>query len=117
MVGIQALSANLLPPPDGGVDSIAALQDTLRGFLAENGALVERAGVLIGFGYDDAQLAEHRHPTREDLDAISTDIPIYVLHQSGHLGAANSKALEIAGVTAETPDPAGGVIRRQVGST
>jgi predicted amidohydrolase YtcJ/putative hemolysin len=117
MVGIQALSANLLPAPDGPVNDIAALQDTMRAYLAENPERVAQANLLIGFGYDDAQLAEQRHPTRDDLDAISTEIPIYILHQSGHLGVANSKALEIAGITADTPDPSGGVIRRREGST
>ncbi len=47
------------------------------------------------------QLKEQRHPTRHDLDEVSKDIPVYVIHQSGHLGAANSKALEIAGINAE----------------
>ncbi len=117
MVGIQALSANLLPAPDGTVNDIPALQGVMRAYLAAYPERVAGANLLLGFGYDDAQLAEQRHPTRDDLDAISTEIPIYVLHQSGHLGVANSKALEIAGITADTPDPAGGVIRRREGST
>ena len=45
-------------------------------------------------------------------NAVSADIPIMIVHQSGHIGVANSKALEIAGVTAETEAPPGGVIRR-----
>ncbi|SEA90849.1 amidohydrolase family protein [Rubrimonas cliftonensis] len=117
MIGIQALSANLLPAPDGTVNDIPALQEVMRAYLAANPERVSRAGLLMGFGYDDAQLAEQRHPTRVDLDAISTEIPIYILHQSGHLGVANSKALEVAGMTADTPDPAGGVIRRREGGT
>ena len=116
MIGIQALSANLLPAPDGDVNDIPALQLKLRDYAAAYPDRVERAGLILGFGYDDAQLAEVRHPTRDDLDAVSTEIPIYVLHQSGHLGVANSKALEIAGITADTPDPAGGVIRRRPGT-
>jgi predicted amidohydrolase YtcJ len=98
------------------VNDIPAVQEVMRAYLAANPDRVARAGLLMGFGYDDAQLAEERHPTRDDLDAISTEIPIYILHQSGHLGVANSKALEVAGTTAETPDPAGGVIRRREGS-
>ncbi len=117
MIGIQALSANLLPAPDGTVNDIPALQEVMRAYLAANPDRVARAGLLMGFGYDDAQLAEERHPTRDDLDAISTEIPIYILHQSGHLGVANSKALEIARITADSPDPAGGVIRRREGSS
>ena len=71
---------------------------------------------MLGFGYDDAQLAEKRHPARDELDAVSTEIPVYAVHQSGHLGVVNSKALELAGITADTPDPAWGVIRRCAGT-
>ena len=73
-------------------------------------------GVVIGFGYDDSQLAEKRHPTAEDLDAVSTELPLIVIHQSGHLHALNSKALQMAEITAATDDPQGGVIRRKPGS-
>lgn len=114
-VGLQAMSANLLPAPDGEGNSIADLQRIARQWLAANKTFVDRYGVLIGFGYDDSQVREQRHPTRTDLDAISTDIPILFIHQSGHLGAANSKALAAAGVTAQTPDPEGGVFRRETG--
>lgn len=110
--GLQALSANLLAPPDGDVTDIASLQGTLRVWVEENAEAVERAGVVIGFGYDNAQLAELRHPIREELDAVSTDLPIIIVHQSGHLGVANSKALELVGFDASTPDPAGGIIQR-----
>ncbi|PRY22219.1 hypothetical protein CLV78_107143 [Aliiruegeria haliotis] len=110
--GLQALSANLLAPPDGDVRDIASLQQTLRDWTSKHSEAVEKAGVVIGFGYDNAQLAEQRHPTREDLDAVSRDLPVIIVHQSGHLGVANSKALEVVGFDASTQDPAGGVIRR-----
>jgi predicted amidohydrolase YtcJ len=111
--GLQALSANLLSPPDGEVTDIASLQRTLRDWMAANRQAVDRIRLVVGFGYDNAQLAELRHPTRDDLDAVTTEIPVLVIHQSGHLVAANSKALEVGGITAETPDPTGGVIRRR----
>lgn len=114
--GLQALSANLLAPPDGKVTDIASLQQAVRRWMAENQALLKKWNLVIGFGYDMATLAEQRHPTREDLDAISTDLPILLLHQSGHMVAVNSTGLALAGVTAETPDPEGGVIRRLPGS-
>ena len=113
-VGFQSLAANLLPPPDGDVSSIEGLQDKLRAWA--QGDLSERLGWVIGFGYDDAQLAEKRHPTRDDLDAVASDLPVFVIHQSGHLYAANSVLLELAGITASTEDPAGGIIRRRPGS-
>lgn len=112
MGGLQALSANLLAPPDGKVTDIASLQDSLRTWMEENEAAVKKIKLIIGFGYDNAQLAELRHPTRQDLDAVSTEYPIMIVHQSGHLGVTNSKALELAGIDASTDNPPGGVIQR-----
>ena len=113
-VGFQALSANLLPPPDADVDSLAVLQEKL-GQWGE-GELSAKLGWIIGFGYDDSQLAEKRHPNRDDLDAVSSEKPVFIIHQSGHLYVANSELLEMAGITAETDDPDGGVIQRRPGS-
>src|SRR5512139_4062815 len=114
--GVQALSANLLAPPDGTVTDIASMQKVVREWMAANDAAVKKIGLVVGFGYDNASLAEHRHPNRDDLDQISKDIPVMMWHQSGHMVAVNSKALELTGMTAETPDPAGGVIQRRSGS-
>ena len=116
MIGLQASTANLLPPPDGTGKDIASLQALLTDWAANNKEAVEKIGWIAGFGYDDSQLAEQRHPTRDDLDKVSKDLPIIIIHQSGHLGVANSKALEIAGETANTEDPKGGVFRRKEGS-
>jgi predicted amidohydrolase YtcJ len=116
MIGLQASTANLLPPPDGTGKDIASLQVLLTDWAANNKEAVEKVGWIAGFGYDDSQLAEQRHPTRDDLDKVSEDLPVIIIHQSGHLGVANSKALEIAGVTAKTKDPKGGVFRRKEGS-
>jgi predicted amidohydrolase YtcJ len=113
--GIQALSANLLAPPDGLVTDIASLQKTLRDWAAANAEAVKKVNLIVAFGYDNAQLKELRHPTRDDLDAVSRDVPIMIIHQSSHLAAFNSKALEMSGITAQTPDPPGGVIRRKAG--
>ena len=116
MGGLQAMSANMLAPPDGEVTDIASLQQTLRDWAAANAEAVKTTQLIVGFGYDNAQLAELRHPTRDDLDAVSQDVPVLVIHQSGHLAALNSKALEVVGYDAATEDPAGGVIRRRDGS-
>ena len=112
MGGLQALSANLLSPPDGEVTDIPSLQATLTAWMEDNAEVVDQVNMIVGFGYDNAQLAELRHPTRQDLDAVSEEVPILIIHQSGHLGVANSKALELAGVDATTENPAGGVFRR-----
>ena len=115
--GLQALSANLLAPPDGKVQDIASLQQTLRDWVQKNAAAVEKTKVIIGFGYDNAQLKELRHPTKEELDAVSKDIPVLIVHQSGHLATVNSAMLKEIGYDAGTKDPAGGVIQRKPGST
>lgn len=116
MVGLQARYANLLPAPDGEGDSIPALQKITREWMRGHADLVRKTQLVIGFGYDDSQLQEQRHPTRAELDAISKDVPILFLHQSSHMGAVNSAALAAAGVSAATADPDGGVYRREAGS-
>jgi len=67
---------------------------------------------ILGYGYDDTLLEEKRHPTRDDLDEIAPDHPICIKHISAHLAVANSKALRLAGVTDEQPDPAIGYFGR-----
>ncbi|MFZ6747535.1 amidohydrolase [Undibacterium sp. Ren11W] len=111
-VGMQANSANLLPLPDGPVNTIAQLQQVMREFIAKS-PVVKAHGVAVGFNYDDSQLKERRHPTRQELDAVSKDIPIMVIHQSGHLGVLNSKALANMKINAKSVNPSGGVIRRE----
>lgn len=112
-IGLQASTANLLPPPDGIGADIPALQAQLAHWMASGPAVLRDIGWVLGFGYDDSQLAEQRHPTRQDLDSVTADHPAMIIHQSGHFGVANSKALEMLGITAETDNPAGGVIRRE----
>lgn len=62
---------------------------------------------IQGYGYDDTLLEEKRHPTRSDLDQVAPHHPVILTHISNHFGVANSKALELAGVTENTPDPQG----------
>jgi len=71
---------------------------------------------VSGFNYDDTLLAERRHPTRAELDAVSTDHPVVATHVSGHMLVGNSLALAAVGIDASTPDPEGGVIVRIPGS-
>jgi predicted amidohydrolase YtcJ len=113
MGGLQALSANLLAPPDGLVTDIAGLQKTLKTWAGKNAEAVAAANLILGFGYDESQLSEKRPPNRDELDAVSAKTPVIIVHQSGHFGVANSKALALAGITAESENPPGGVIRRR----
>ena len=67
---------------------------------------------LIGFGYDNTRYEGGLHPDKFDLDSVSTEVPIYVSHASGHVAVVNSKALEILGYTGENYTvPEGGIVR------
>ena len=103
--------ANVASPPVGAVGDIASLQAILRSYIAERG--IAAGQWVVGIGYDDSLIEEQRHPNRDDLDAVSDAHPITLIHVSGHLATANSMALELAGITKDTPDPLGGVIRRR----
>ncbi|WP_367990506.1 amidohydrolase [Vibrio sp. NTOU-M3] len=115
-VGLQAMVANVLPPPDGQVDTVEKLIDVLKASQQSESAklFTQKTGWILGFGYDDAQL--DRYPTKDDLDKVSKDKPVLIIHTSGHLSVANSKALELAGITAKSENPRGGIIRRMEGS-
>jgi len=107
--GTQAVGANLLAPPDGTVNTIDDLVDRLKTFAA--GPDVALTGWIFGIGYDDALLG--RHPTREDLDKVSTTVPVMATHISGHFAAVNTLGLKMIGYDASTANPEGGVIRRE----
>ena len=73
-------------------------------------------GVFFGQGWNSNLFRAQGGPHRRDLDAISADRPIFFFSSDGHSGWANSKALELAGITAKTPDPpVGGYVRDQDG--
>ncbi len=107
--GAQAVGANLLAPPDGDVNTIDDVVLRLREFAA--GPDVDKTGWIFGIGYDDALLG--RHPTRQDLDRVSAEIPVIAVHISGHFSAMNTAGLKVIGIDAATPDPEGGIIRRE----
>lgn len=67
---------------------------------------------IVGNGYDETKYPEGRAPTARDLDEVSTTQPVIVWRCDRHSAACNSRALEIAGLTADTPDPAGGRFER-----
>lgn len=68
---------------------------------------------VVAKGYDHNALAEKAHPSLELLDEAAPDNPLILQHASGHVGVANSRALQTLGITAETPDPAGGRFGRE----
>ena len=67
---------------------------------------------IVGYAYDHNFLKEQAHPTRDVLDQVSTTAPVITMHTSVHMCAANSKALELAGIDETTPDVEGGLIER-----
>ncbi|KQY55508.1 MULTISPECIES: amidohydrolase [unclassified Nocardioides] len=91
--GLTDLWADCRSP---GVGTIPDLQAALAALPVESGAWIR------GWGYDDTLLAEGRHPTRDDLDAVSSTDPVIVSHISGHFLVANTVALALARVDEET---------------
>jgi len=91
-----------------GVQSLAEFQQRIR----EN--IKDRAPGewITGFGWDQTLWPGRRDPTREDLDAVSSTLPMFFSRVDGHVAIANSLALKIAGVTQDTADPARGHIVR-----
>ena len=72
---------------------------------------VPAGGWLFGFGVDPSRTTPFMAELNaDDLDKVSKDVPIFIVNQSGHIGYVNHKALELAGVTDQTPNPAGGGI-------
>jgi len=102
--------ANIASPPVGKINNINDLQTELKNFIKDSD--IQPGEWLIGLGYDDSLLTERRHPTRDDLDEVSTEHPIYLIHVSAHLGAANSLGLSLAKINSKTQNPPGGKIRR-----
>ncbi len=110
--GMFVVSADLNSPPIGTITDMAGVLDAVRAEAERR----EPGEWVTGWGYDDTLLAEKRHPTRAELDAVSTEHPIAITHISGHMLVANSMALDMVGISADTPDPEGGVIGRREGS-
>ncbi len=105
MNGQMSLCADLT-----GCTSFADIIRVLKDFTAAR----QGAGDMpvIGYGYDHNFLKERRQPGREVLDEVSTEIPVMILHVSGHLACVNTPALRMARIDADTPDPEGGRIGR-----
>jgi predicted amidohydrolase YtcJ len=106
--GLLEVHVDLNSPPIGPVERI----DDLVALLAARAAETSSGDWIVGMGYDDTLLEERRHPTRRDLDRASQEHAIAVLHISGHLAVTNSRGLERLEIDRDTPDPEGGLIRR-----
>jgi predicted amidohydrolase YtcJ len=67
---------------------------------------------ILGGNWDETKWNPPNVPSKELLDAVAPDTPVFVTRYDGHMGVANSLALRLAGIAAKTPDPTGGVIVR-----
>ena len=111
MYGSLAQMVNLSSPPVGPVNNMQDIVNILRDKIEDD--KVPPGQWIFAYGYDDSLIEENRHPNRDDLDRASAKHPIALTHVSGHLATGNSLALQIANITADTADPAGGLIRRR----
>ena len=87
-------------------ESFEDIVTALKNYLEKN--QIDENGMIFATGYDHNFLAEQKHPDKTVLDKVSKTVPIYISHASGHMGAANSALLKLAGITTETKDPEGG---------
>lgn len=99
-------AVDLSPSPYGKVNSIADLQTTLRDYISKH--QLDAKTPVLGNGYDDAIMTEHRHPTREELDAVSSSNPIIVIHASGHASVINTAMFKLLQIPEDVKDPQGG---------
>ena len=106
--GIYSKVVDLNAPPVGAIERL----DDIIALLALRADETSAGEWVVGMSYDDTLLAEERHPTREDLDRVSTTHPVAIIHVSGHLAVANSMALASVGLDRNSKDPDGGVLRR-----
>jgi predicted amidohydrolase YtcJ len=106
--GIYSKVVDLNAPPIGAIERL----DDIIALLALRADETSAGEWVVGMSYDDTLLAEERHPTREDLDRVSTTHPVAIIHVSGHLAVANSMALASVGLDRNSKDPDGGVLRR-----
>lgn len=96
---------DLSSPPVGRMSSI---EDYVKA-LKDKAATARPGEWIVGWGYDDTLIKDQRHPTREDLDKVSTTQPVVAKHVSAHFMVANSKAFELSGVP-ENAIPPGGLL-------
>ena len=104
---------------DGGVNELyhvnlsdaARIDDVLRK-VREKAATLKLGEWLLGDGWDEGKLAELRYVYASDLDQVAPNRPVWLLHTTGHYGVANSYAMKLAHITAETKNPPTGTIDR-----
>ena len=89
------------PDKAGSIPEIVAL-------LAAAAETVPDGQPIRGYGYEQRNLAEQRHPHRTELDAVAVDREVYLMNASGHGGVVNSYTFELFGISRDTKNPDGG---------
>lgn len=114
MVSNTMGQVDLNPEPVGKIKNIDDILQSLKEYKEKN--KIADGEWIFGWGYDDGQLAEKRHPSKLDIDKVLPNNPVYLQHTSGHMGVANSLGLEKLKVDATTENPEGGNIDRLANS-
>ena len=105
---------SLSAPPIGDVLSMKDIIRKLKDAIQSEG--LKPGSTLVGWGFDESLLEEGRVPTKDDLDQVSTEHMVYVIHQSGHKGVGNSLVLSNSSIDETTENPEGGIIGRVAGT-
>jgi predicted amidohydrolase YtcJ len=80
--------------------------------IGERAKTTPKGSWILGGDWDETKWTPAEFPTKELIDPVTNDTPVFVSRYDGHMGLANSAALRAAGITAQTPDPPGGAIVR-----
>ncbi|MGL2994736.1 amidohydrolase [Flavobacterium sp. TSSA_36] len=91
-----------------GVKSIVEFKKVLKEFAEKN----PNTPWILARGINEMVVEEKRLPTKEDLDEVVADRPVFVIRTCAHIGIANSKAISVSNVDEQTPVPFGGEIRK-----
>jgi predicted amidohydrolase YtcJ len=102
-LGIQELDVNV-----AGIRSLEETLQTVADFAEAN----EDREWILGRGWNQVLWEENEFPTAADLDRVISDRPVFLTRVDGHAGWANTRAMELAGIDQDTPDPQGGMILR-----
>lgn len=109
-VHIAGLGRSLASVNLRDADSINDLQRRLKEYIQKT----PTGRWIVGHGWDQDRFKEKRYPTRWDLDKLSSDNPVVLTRVCGHICVANSKALELANITARSASPPWGKIDKDV---
>lgn len=104
-LGLQELDVNVT-----GITSLEETLETIREYAEAN----PEKEWIVGRGWNQVLWEENEFPTAEDLDRVVPGRPVYLTRIDGHAAWANTKAMELAGISRDTPDSRGGVVQRDV---